>query len=388
MCVHGSITYWDSHAAQHLKKPSLFPAPSRWGRRADPLGRGEDGRHGRRGACTGTPAMSGRPRWKSSKRSSCERSVRAGWRRRRVARWSASAARSASSTPPTPPRSAARATRATARATRPASRRASGERGGGGRQCDAAPGATASPPPALETSATARAEGGGLAAGVAAGGGAGGGTHGGSVGAGDAAGATARGGQRAASRRRKCHEGRGGTSQRPRPRRRVTRSPCAQTRRMRGGRAGSRGVPTRRCVLSRGVVEFSSATAGGDRGANGRRASAFSWSRQTSRWAQSGWSAIKARSCAPSRHDSATGSCRLAGDARCTPPRCATSVCPCTIRSDSARKSYRSFSSRLRTGGGDSGSRGAAFTLPTSLIPSSLAVRNAVGVAIQKRSQA
>ena len=72
MCVHGSITYWDSRTLpQHLKKPSLFPAPSRCAIEADPFGRGEDGRHGRRGAVTGAPAESGRPRWKSSKRSSC-----------------------------------------------------------------------------------------------------------------------------------------------------------------------------------------------------------------------------------------------------------------------------------------------------------------------------
>lgn len=73
MCVNGSINVLGlSHAAQHLKKPSLFPAPSRWAIRAEPFGRGELGRHGRRGACTGTPAArSGRPRWKSSKRSSC-----------------------------------------------------------------------------------------------------------------------------------------------------------------------------------------------------------------------------------------------------------------------------------------------------------------------------
>ena len=260
MCVNGSITYWDSRTLLSTSRslPSSqrhrdgVAARTRWGEArtaATAVAAPSRARQLRgRVAHAGSP-QSGR---------AAQRSGRAGWRRRRVARRSKSAARSTSWTPQTPPRSAARATRATARATSAASRRA--RRGARRRRAGSATrrqGATASPPPALETSATARAKrwwarapasrAPPRAAAQAAAPTAAASARATPLAATASTAATRRG----RHRRRKCHEGRGGTSQRPRPRRRATLSPCAQTRRMRGGRAGSRGVPTRRCVPSR-----------------------------------------------------------------------------------------------------------------------------------------
>ena len=385
MCVNGSITYWNSRTL--LSTSRSLPASQR--HRDGPSAPIRSGEARTDATVAAAPARARRRRGRVAHAGSpqsgraARRSGRAGWRRRRVARRSTSAARSTSSTPPTPPRSAARATRATARATRAASRRA--RRGARRRRAGSATrrqGATASPPPASETSATARARRWWARAPASR--------------APPRAAAQAAAPTAAASARATPPAATASTAATRRGRAvvvnvtkgvAVPRSDLVLAAERRGRLARKRGgcaavgrgaeALTRRCAPSRVASSNDPAPppAASAVQTGGGRAPVLGPARHRG-GPNPGDPRAKARelraeSChplgdrvVPARRRCELPTSLIPSSLPCAALRSHSSVCPCTIRSELERMSNRSFSSRsyLRIGGGDSGWRGAVIS--------------------------